>query len=133
MTYLLDVNALLALCYETHVHHQRAEAWLASKKGESGFALATCAITELGFVRVACGPAAHSVDVAVAKATLARLRTNVPVRFLFLSDDLGAEHLPAWVRKSSQTTDGHLTALAGAHGARLLTFDTSIPGAELID
>ena len=33
MTYLLDVNALLALGYAAHVHHHRAEAWLIGKIG----------------------------------------------------------------------------------------------------
>jgi predicted nucleic acid-binding protein len=28
MIYLLDVNVLLALGYEEHVHHPRAEQWL---------------------------------------------------------------------------------------------------------
>ena len=132
MTYLLDVNVLLALCYAGHVHHDRAEAWLMAAKNVRGFELATSALTELGFVRVASGPAALATDVATAKVALARLRASPAVPVVFLNDHLGAEHLPAWVRKSTQTTDGHLAALAAAHGATLATFDTSIPGAELI-
>jgi len=132
MTYLLDVNALLALCDAAHVHHHRAEAWVIGKKEESEFVLATSAITELGFVRVASGPAAHAIDVTTAKTALARLKANPVVRFVFLNDHLGVDHLPAWVRKSAQTTDGHLAALAAAHGAQLASFDAGIPGAELI-
>ena len=133
MTYLLDVNALLALGYQAHSHHSRAGAWLAARRNESGFTLATCAITELGFVRVASGSATgHAVDVATARLALARLKSNPSVRFVFLNDSLGADCLPAWVRHSNQTTDGHLAALAAACGAKLATFDAGIPGAELI-
>jgi toxin-antitoxin system PIN domain toxin len=132
MTYLLDVNALLALGYTAHEHHERAEAWLLDRRQQVGFSLATCALTELGFVRVAAGPAAYAVDLETAKAALIQLKTNPRVKFVFLNDDLGVERLPEWVRKPSQTTDGHLMALASAHGAKLATFDTAIPGAELM-
>jgi hypothetical protein len=53
-------------------------------------------------------------------------------RTLFFSDSLGAEALPDWVTKSSQTTDGHLSALAASQSARLATFDSGIPDAEII-
>jgi predicted nucleic acid-binding protein len=132
MIYLLDVNALLALGYAAHVHHSRAEAWVLDKSKESGFALATCAISELGFVRVASGPVAHATDVLTAKAALKQLKNNRVVRFIFVSDDLDAEQLPAWVQRSQQTTDGHLMALASTNKTQLVTFDTAIPGAELI-
>jgi toxin-antitoxin system PIN domain toxin len=134
VTYLLDVNALLALGYQAHTHHPRAGAWLSSRRKEKGLTLATCAITELGFVRVASGSAtAHASDVTTAKLALARLKSNPLVHFEFLNDHLGADSLPAWVHKSNQTTDGHLAALAVAHGAKLATFDSGIPGAELIN
>jgi toxin-antitoxin system PIN domain toxin len=130
--YLLDVNALLALGYNKHLHHARAEEWLQSKGNDPDLALATCAITELGFVRIASGPAAHAADVATASGALAQLKANRSVEFLFLTDPLGADRLPAWVTKSAQTTDGHLLELAFEHNAKLATFDTQIPNAELI-
>jgi hypothetical protein len=46
--------------------------------------------------------------------------------------DLHARHLPAWVRKSPQTTDGYLLALAKSHGSELVTLDRFIPDAVLI-
>jgi predicted nucleic acid-binding protein len=46
MTYLLDVNALIAAVWEEHQHFSRMNAWLAGKK------LAVCPITEMGFLRV---------------------------------------------------------------------------------
>jgi len=49
-----------------------------------------------------------------------------------LADALGAERLPKWVKTGSQTTDGHLVALAAAHGSILATLDRGIPGAFVI-
>jgi uncharacterized protein len=132
VTYLLDVNALLALGYQGHVHHSKIGAWLQEGKADNQFRLATCSITELGFVRVATSSAALALDIATAKAALARLKSNSSVAFTFLTDNRGADALPLWVQKSSQTTDGHLLDLASASGAKLLTFDAGIPGAEII-
>jgi uncharacterized protein len=132
VTYLLDVNALLALGFRTHIHHDRVAAWIELKKAEAEFTLATCSITELAFVRIATGVAALSVDVPTAKSELAELKVNAAGRFVFFDDDLGVAQLPAWVVRSAQTTDGHLASLADARGAKLATFDKAIPGAELI-
>ena len=48
---LLDIAPLLALLWESHEHHQRAMAWLS--KGR----LATCPLTEIGFLRISTQPA----------------------------------------------------------------------------
>jgi predicted nucleic acid-binding protein len=64
MTYLLDVNVLLAMSYVKHVHHDRAEQWVNTVQGDDDSVnLATCSITELGFVRVASGSAGFAVNV----------------------------------------------------------------------
>lgn len=129
MTWLLDVNALLALAHAAHVHHDRAQAWVKSLKGTDR--VATCAITELGFVRIA--PQARlSPDVIGARDLLARLLRSRKPRFVRIADDLGADALPAWVRAPARTTDGHLVALASAHAGRLATLDEGIPGAVVI-
>ena len=129
MIYLLDVNVLLALGYGDHVHHARVARWLRSLPPQ-GTRLATCAITELGFVRVASGPCKLSDGVAAAREGL--LRLQAAREFLFLSDALDAECLPSWVQRSKQTNDGHLVKLATTHAARFATLDTGIPAAELI-
>lgn len=92
--------------------------------------LATCSITELGFVRVATGPARLATQVEAACEELIRLKRDR--RCLFLGDPISAEHLPPWVLKSDQTTDGHLLQLASAYGSTLATLDKGIPGALLI-
>jgi uncharacterized protein len=131
--YLLDVNVLLALGYATHVHYERVQYWLVQQRellAPSSVKLATCAITELGFIRVASGPARLASSVAEARAGLRTLKLRE--RMLFVGDRVTGTELPPWVAKSPDTTDGHLFMLAKANGARLATLDRFIPGAELI-
>ncbi len=125
MNFLLDVNALLALAHGAHVHHGRVARWVADLGPESQ--LATCSITELGFVRIA--PQARlSPHVAAARGLLAELRGSTRPPFVRLVDDIGADSLPAWADTPTATTDGHLTALATRRGAQLATLDRGIPG-----
>src|SRR5258706_13471254 len=49
MIYLLDVNALVAVGFINHEFHDRGASWLQSLALPH---LASCSITELGFVRV---------------------------------------------------------------------------------
>ena len=131
--YLLDVNALLAMQYRTHVHHARVDAWAAqmyAEREQGKIVFATCPITELGFVRIASGKAGHSASVDSARSDLHTLKSRQ--KMLFIPDEIPARRLPAWVRKSEQTTDGYLLALAKAQGGYLATLDRFIPGAVLI-
>ena len=52
MVSLLDVNLLVALAWPSHVHHRSALAWFR----ESIPGLATCPLTQSGFVRVSATP-----------------------------------------------------------------------------
>jgi predicted nucleic acid-binding protein len=127
--YLLDVNALMGLGFSKHVFHNRVESWLGSM---DRIDLATCAITELGFVRILAQLPDHEITVESAQEMLALLKTTSRASFTFLVDDVGIDQLPKWVKNPKQTTDGHLVALAKAHGAMLATLDGKIPGAFLI-
>jgi len=129
VTYLLDVNALLALGHAAHVHHDRVAKWVATLNGDQ--VLATSSITELGFVRIA--PQARlSPDVATARDLLAQLRASTRPPFVRLADDVGADSLPTWADTPGATTDGHLSALAGKRRATLATLDERIPDSFLI-
>jgi predicted nucleic acid-binding protein len=131
MIYLLDVNVLLAMSYAKHVHHTRAERWLDSlQTNDVSVNLATCSITELGFVRIACSKADFAESVRVAQEDLKRLKTEK--LFIFLDDGLGANRLPRWVERPKHVTDGHLLELASVHRGPLVTLDEGIPGALLI-
>lgn len=126
MTYLLDVNALVALGFMNHEFHPRVARWIRSKHS---IQLASCSITELGFVRVLAQAPAYGFTVAQARTLLLRLKR---AGFVFLSDDRGISNLPGWVKTPRQITDGHLSGLATANGAVLATLDESIPGSYLI-
>lgn len=131
MTYLLDANVLIATGYTRHQFHKRVGNWISNERSESEFALATCAITELAFVR-AGAQAGYFVDVSTAKRALSQLKRNKVIPVQFLPDDLEIDSLPPWVKTPRQTTDGHLIALANRHGIKLATLDKGIPGAFLI-
>jgi|KBSSwiStaDraftv2_1062776.scaffolds.fasta_scaffold00120_25 predicted nucleic acid-binding protein len=131
MIYLLDVNVLLALRYEQHSLHGRADAWMDHLQDSDEPAhFATCSTTELGFVRIASGKLGFAEDVNFAQRDLHRLKAGRV--FTFLTDYSGADRLPEWVEKSKQVTDGHLLQLAIDHGAIFATLDEGIPGALLI-
>ncbi len=129
MKYLLDVNALVALGHIHHEFHERIVAWLRAEKFPP---LATCAITELGFVRILSQAAAYGFTVAQARSLLLQLKKASTPPFEFIGDDHNISRLPHWAKSAVQTTDGHLAALAADHEAVLATFDKKIPGAFLI-
>lgn len=129
MKYLLDVNALVALGFDRHEFHGRVAAWLTQHRFPN---MATCSITELGFVRVLSQAPSYGFTVAQARTLLLRLKRAYAVPFTFLSDNHDVSHLPAWVKNPRQTTDGHLAELAKAHGAILATLDGKISGAYLV-
>ena len=129
MTYLLDVNALVALGFAQHEFHDRIAHWL---RAQHFPALATCSITELGFVRVLVQAPSYNLGLSQARTLLLRIKQSSSPRFTFIADDHDISHLPGWVRTAKQTTDGHLAKLASDHGAVLATLDARIPGAYLI-
>ena len=72
------------------------------------------------------------MTIAEATETLASMVAALGVRHVLLADDQAARQFPEWCSSASRTTDAHLLDLAAAHGAKLATLDTSIPGAFLI-
>lgn len=132
MRYLLDVNTLLALVVLEHEFHARVARWV-KRLGVSGVPeLATCSITELGFVRVLGQAQQYGSSVAQARQLLLKVKNSDGMRWIFISDDRDISHLPRWVRTPKQTTDGHLAELARANEAVLATLDRRIPGAFVI-
>jgi uncharacterized protein len=129
MTYLLDVNVLVALGFANHEFHDRVARWVQSHPSTT---LATCSITELGFVRVLAQASAYGLTVPLARSLLLRMKKAGPHRLTFMADDHDVSHLPTWVKTPKQITDGHLVELAVANGGQLATLDERIPGAFLI-
>lgn len=127
MTFLLDVNALLALGFIEHEFHPRVAAWV---KAQRFPALATCSITELGFVRILSQSPPYGFTVPQGQNLLLKLKKSET--FIFIPDNHDISRLPAWVKSPRQTTDGHLLELARTNQAELATLDEKIPGAYLI-
>lgn len=121
---LLDVNALVALAWDSHVHHAPMRAWFTAN-GRAGWA--TCPITETGFVRVSSNPIVlpSAIGVDAARGVLSALRAHTGHRFLI--DDVSASDrdVPP-IAGYRQVTDAHLLTLARRRGVRLVTFDASI-------
>lgn len=132
MKFLLDVNVLVAWGWSDHVDHERTVAWIGAAIRKKTTKLMTSAIPELGFVRVSVQRTGGRVTVAEAGETLAGMVAALGSRHVLLADDQAARRFPAWCSSASRTTDAHLLALAAAHGAKLATLDTGIPGAFLI-
>jgi uncharacterized protein len=67
---LLDVNVLLAIAWPNHQFHEAATALLSSRNR-----WATCALTQLGFIRLSSNPAAVATGRSPREAAglLARL------------------------------------------------------------
>jgi predicted nucleic acid-binding protein len=133
MKYLLDVNALVALGFLEHQFHNRVTNWINDLISKGVPEVASCSITELGFIRVLLAQAPqYNVSVEQARILLTRLKINKTLKFIFVVDDQEVSKLPAWVKTAKQTTDGHLVQVAKAHGAVLATLDRKIPTALVI-
>jgi predicted nucleic acid-binding protein len=128
MNGLFDVNALVALGFSHHEFHDRVAAWVQAESPS----LATCSITELGFVRVLAQASGYGVSIIQAQTILTRLKKDRSLSHTFIPDNHDITHLPAWVKTPKQTTDGHLVQLARSNGAVLATLDERIPGAYLV-
>ncbi len=127
MTYLLDVNVLVALAHQDHSEHKKVSAWFQSV-ALIAKEFQTCSITELGFVRISVQAGlSHQVD--SAQDTLAGLKASSRVPFVLVPDALGVAEMPKYVKGPAQLTDGHLLKLSEVTGAKLVTLDKGIPGA----
>jgi len=132
MKYLLDVNVLVALGFLHHEFHERVARWIHGLASKGVPHLATCSITELGFIRVLVQAPQYGVTISQARDLLLRLKAAEALRFTFIPDAHDVTHLPGWVKTAKQIADGHLAQLAKANGAMLATLDRGIPGAFLI-
>lgn len=128
MTYLLDINVLIALFDPAHVDHDAAHRWFAST-GSSSWA--TCPITENGTIRVLSNPAYPTISAAPSEvADRVRVFRSQPSHE-FWQEDISLTDTSRFdltkVRGHQQTTDLYLAGLAVRFGGRLATFDVRIP------
>lgn len=127
MTFLFDVNVLIALLDPVHVDHDLAHRWF-EQEGSADWA--TCPLTENGVMRIVGHPRYPNTpgSPALVRPALAALR-DLPGH-IFWSDEIslldpGAVDA-AKLLTSAQVTDSYLLALAAARGGMLATFDRRI-------
>jgi toxin-antitoxin system PIN domain toxin len=121
---LLDVNALVALAWDSHVHHATMRSWF-NERSASGWA--TCPITESGFVRVSSNRKSipNAIGVDAARAVLAALRSLDGHRFVVDDVSITDPDVPT-LSGYRQVTDAHLLTLARRRKLRLVTFDAGL-------
>ena len=94
MKLLLDVSALVALLWKSHVHHQRAVAW---RQGKS---IVLCPITELGFIRVCTSPA-YNLSMNAARKLLEDFIRDDKPEFI-PADTRALDCMPAHLRAKAR-------------------------------
>lgn len=127
MRALFDVNLLVALLDEQHIHHERAHSWWSAHQM---FGWASCPLTQNGCLRVLSQPGyPNAVSVAFAREFLAQ--QVAATDHAFWADDLSLLDASRFDRSQilgpRQLTDVYLLGLAVAHDGRLVTLDGSVP------
>ena len=124
MTFLLDVNVLIALIDPGHVSHDAAHGWFEHEGHKSW---ATCPITENGLIRIVSHPGyPNNPGTPGIVAEIMRQFRTLPGH-VFWADTislLDTTHVDAAkMLTPRQVTDTYLAALAAWHGGRLASFD----------
>jgi uncharacterized protein len=121
---LLDTNVLLALAWPNHQHHAEAHAWFAAH-AERGWA--TCAFTQLGFVRLSANPA-YTADAVSPRDAAALLREWTRLKSHHFWASPAADDPAIYVRSigHQQVNDAWLVAVARHHKGRLVTLDSRL-------
>ncbi len=127
MTTLLDANALIALCWPKHEHHETMLEWF-GRYARQGWA--TSALTQAAFVRIVSQPAFAGRAVGIGEVAELLLRNTQHKQHRLLALDFGfAEVLgccSGGLFGHRQITDAYLLTQAVRCSARLLTFDGGI-------
>lgn len=125
LKHLADVNVLLALTDENHMHHALASRWL------SGFGhddWGVCALTGAGLMRLLTNPKIGAISVEQATDVLATLIDHPGYRFWPIVDDWATLAAPFIERVfgHQQITDAFLLGLAIKEGGVLVTMDKAM-------
>jgi toxin-antitoxin system PIN domain toxin len=124
---LLDINILTALLWPAHEHHDVAHRWF-GRRGKAPWA--TCALTQLGFVRLVSNPA-FSRDALAPMDGLALLEENLahPTHEFWterLQVPPAVTGMNVQLQGHRQLTDAYLLAVAHRRRASLATFDRGL-------
>jgi toxin-antitoxin system PIN domain toxin len=126
MPVLCDVNLLLAICYDGHVHHPQALDWL---EQQDDFGVILCRNTQLGLLRLLSNPAVMHLDVQTPPQAWEVYDLLVrDTRFEMMAEPNKLDDFLRQYTMSSQASpkiwqDAYLAAFARAARLRLATFD----------
>ena len=132
MRALLDVNALIAMIDQGHIHYARLHEWWQT---EALKGWASCAITQNGFVRIVsqpryARPCATTTAVDLLRVALDHKSHTFWPQDISIADKKIFDH--SRLISHSQITDVYLLALAVRNGGRLVTFDKGVPLAAVL-
>jgi len=130
---LFDVNFLVAMFDENHVHHERAHQWWDANRADGW---ASCPLTQNGFVRVLSQSTTRTKVSPAAGIDLLRSAIGEESH-VFWPDDISlvdTRHFNSTrVLGPKQLTDIYLLGLAVKNGGRLTTFDRSISRSAVVN
>ena len=132
MTYLLDVNVLIALIDPAHVAHEAAHEWFVA---EGAGSWATCPITENGVLRILGNPKYPNSPGSPALVAPILMQMRSLAGHTFWRDEVslvGSDLIyPDKIATPAQVTDVYLLALAVARGGKLATFDRRLTASAI--
>lgn len=126
MLSLCDVNVLLAICYDGHIHHPPALAWL---NKQEDFGVVLCRQTQLGLLRLLSTPAVMGPDVCtLVQAWKIYDMIVQDARFEFSAEPEGVSSFLRLFSSTGQVSprlwqDAYLASFARAGKFTLVTFD----------
>ena len=125
--WLLDANLLIALTHASHIHHGEAHAWF-EQVGKRRWA--SCAPTQLAFVRLTSNPRVVGESISPAQAMEALASMTAHAAHEYWADAAEPQRLPTLnsvaVVGHRQVTDAYLLGLAVLRGQCLATLDRGL-------
>jgi uncharacterized protein len=125
--FILDANALIALGWPKHEHHQQIQDWF---KGHAKKGWSTTPFTQAAFVRVLSQPAFSNGAIGPREAAELLTRSTANRHHKFLAVDLQISEVigicTGGLMGHRQVTDGYLLALAIKTNVKLVTFDSGL-------
>ena len=123
---LPDVNVMIALAAEGHIHHVPAREWFTAQPDAS---IAFCRITQMGLLRLLTNPSVMGrAPRTIVQSWDAFAQLRADRRVIFATEPGVVES--AWRQLMtlagvgpSSWTDAYLAAFAEAHSLTLVTFD----------
>ncbi|TJV03364.1 MAG: VapC toxin family PIN domain ribonuclease [Mesorhizobium sp.] len=132
MTFLFDVNVLIALIDPAHVAHEDAHRWFQST---GHLSWATCPITENGVIRILSNPKYPNSPGSPAVVAQIVGKLHALAGHQFWADDISLVNFSdidaSRILTSAQVTDSYLLGLAKARGGKLATFDRKLSTAAV--